>query len=228
LFFIASQSWMTVRACHGRNHGTRSWVAHIGPDWLVILPTAFGSCNQEDAVKRIVIVTVILPAILLLASCGSSAKHSSSGATTTLPTVSPYATTTTSASNETTTTAASASSVVLKLAMNAKLHRNIIVDAAGRTVYLFVPNGVGLTNKVPAAIASAWPQATTAAASPTVGPGLTASELHVTMQSNGAHQIVYNSRLLYTFSGDAGPGTANGQGLAKIWYVLSAAGTPIK
>jgi predicted lipoprotein with Yx(FWY)xxD motif len=174
--------------------------------------------------KRLFVGLVVL-AMVLLSACGSSAKHTSTSATTTLPTVPRV--TTTSGTNETTTAAANASSVVLKLAMNAKLHRNIIVDATGKTVYLFVPNGTGLTNKVPSAIAATWPQATTTVASPTVGAGLTTSKLHVTMQANGTHQLAYNSRLLYTFSGDPGPGTANGQGLAKIWYVLSAAGTPI-
>ena len=51
----------------------------------------------------------------------------------------------------------------------------------------------------------------------------------------GKQQVVYNHHPLYHFAGGQGygpgdkkPGDIGGQGIYKIWYVLSAKGTPIK
>jgi hypothetical protein len=47
--------------------------------------------------------------------------------------------------------------------------------------------------------------------------------------ASGNLEVTYNHWPLYTFSGDAGPGVAHGQGLVSFggtWYVLTAAGNP--
>ncbi len=166
--------------------------------------------------NRSLIVTVVVAGIGL-AACGSSSKTSTTSSTTSTA----GATTTTTAAASTTT--AGTSSVVLQVAMNAKVHQNIIVDSAGKTVYLYMPDGSSTTSKVPAALKAVWPAVTTMSTTAAVGAGLTASEVAV----NRAHQVAYNHHLLYTFTGDTKAGTANGQGLGNIWYVLSPNGTPI-
>ena len=123
----------------------------------------------------------------------------------------------------TTTAPATASSTMLQVAMNAKVHQDIVVDSAGKTVYIYMPDGTSTTSTVPAALKALWPAVTTTSSTPPVGPGLTASKATV----NSADQVAYNGHLLYTFKADIKAGTANGQGLAKVWYVISPNGTPI-
>jgi predicted lipoprotein with Yx(FWY)xxD motif len=118
------------------------------------------------------------------------------------------------------------SAATLGLASNAKVGQQIVVDSAGHTVYLFLPDGASNTSRVPAAIKALWPPVTSSG-SPTAGAGLDQSKVTVVVQSDGSRQVAYNGHLLYTFARDTAPGDANGQGLAGIWYVLSAAGTRI-
>jgi predicted lipoprotein with Yx(FWY)xxD motif len=89
---------------------------------------------------------------------------------------------------------------------------------------MYVPDGSSQTSTVPTALQAEWPMVTTTAANPTVAAGLDQTMLHVT----AAHQVSYNGHLLYTFKGDIGPGSATGQGLGNVWYVVSPSGTPIK
>ena len=170
--------------------------------------------------NRLLLVLAVIVFALGAAACGSSSKKSS----TSSPTTNPAATTAPAyGSAGSSTTAPTASGAVLQVAMNAKLHQNIVVDSAGKTVYIYVPDGASTTSKVPAALQAAWPEVTTTSNTPAVGPGLTASKVTV----NAAHQVAYNGHLLYTFKADARAGVANGQGLGKIWYVISPTGTPI-
>jgi Secreted repeat of unknown function len=41
-------------------------------------------------------------------------------------------------------------------------------------------------------------------------------------------QVTYNGYPLYLFAGDSKTGQANGQGLEKLWYVLSPSGAVVK
>jgi predicted lipoprotein with Yx(FWY)xxD motif len=116
----------------------------------------------------------------------------------------------------------------LKVAANAKLKQQIIVDAAGKAVYAYVPDGASATSKVPKALASVWPALTTTAKNPMVGAGLAAGKLHLQMQPDGKQQVAYDGHLLYLFGGDRSRGVANGQALGNIWYVLSPTGTRVK
>ena len=168
------------------------------------------------------LTVIVAAAAVCLAACGSSSK------TTTNSSRSPTTVATATTGNgygaaAATTTPAASSSTVLQVAMNAKVHQNIVVDSAAKTVYIYVPDGTSTTSKVPAALKAVWPAVTSTSSSPAVGPGLTASKVTV----NSAHQVAYNGHLLYTFKADVKTGTANGQGLAKVWYVISPNGAPI-
>jgi predicted lipoprotein with Yx(FWY)xxD motif len=105
---------------------------------------------------------------------------------------------------------------------------NVLVDARGRTLYLFEADQ-GPMSACSGACASIWPPLTSTG-EPTAGPGVAASKLGTTERSGGATEVTYNGHPLYTYAGDSAPGQTSGQGLDDYgaeWYVLSAAGSKI-
>ena len=105
----------------------------------------------------------------------------------------------------------------------------ILVDAQGRTLYLFEADK-GTASTCDGACASAWPPLTTAE-KPIAGPGVSASKLGTTTRGDGTTEVTYNGHPLYTFAGDSAPGQANGQGsdgFGAEWYVRSAAGNAVE
>jgi predicted lipoprotein with Yx(FWY)xxD motif len=114
----------------------------------------------------------------------------------------------------------------LALADNAK--GKIIVDGAGKTLYLFL-NDEGGTPSCYDQCATNWPPLTaTDAASVTVGAGLDASKVSVVDRTDGTKQVKYGEYPLYYFKNDAAAGDVNGQGLNSKWYVVGADGEAIK
>jgi predicted lipoprotein with Yx(FWY)xxD motif len=104
----------------------------------------------------------------------------------------------------------------------------VLVDARGRTLYLFEADK-GPMSKCDGACASIWPPLT-ATGRPTAGSGLAAAKLGTTKRSDGATEVTYNGHPLYTYAGDQAPGQTAGQGLDDFgaeWYALSAAGDKI-
>jgi predicted lipoprotein with Yx(FWY)xxD motif len=173
------------------------------------------------------VMSVLLVAtVVLLAACSSSSKSSTS--TTTVSTTSTSSSTSSSSvvPSSSTPSTSVAAHATLTVVTNSKLGKQIIVDASGKTVYLFMPDGTSATSKVPATLKSAWPAVTVSGAS-TVGAGLDKAKIAVHSQSDGTKQVAYNGHLLYTFQGDAAPGSANGERLGGIWFVLSPAGIKI-
>ena len=156
-----------------------------------------------------VMSVMLVGAFVTIAACSSSNKSST-------------ATTTTAASS----TTSAATSATLAVATETKLGTEIIVAASGKAVYMFVPDGSSTTSKVPTAVKTVWPPVT-ASGTATVGSGLDQAKLALQPQPDGTEQVSYNGHLLYTFSGDTAPGTANGERLAGVWFVLSPAGTKI-
>jgi len=70
----------------------------------------------------------------------------------------------------------------------------------------------------------------TASGTPTKGDGVSAS-LSTFDRGDGTTQVTANGWPLYSFSGDSGPGDANGQGVASFggkWYLLKPDGTPVR
>jgi len=108
----------------------------------------------------------------------------------------------------------------------------VLVDGRGRTLYLLTSEKSG---KIICANSNSctqvWPQTVLSPGMPaTAGPGIRLSLLGRVKDASGRLQATYNRWPLYTFSGDAGPGVAHGQGLTSFggtWYVLNAAGNPV-
>jgi predicted lipoprotein with Yx(FWY)xxD motif len=105
---------------------------------------------------------------------------------------------------------------------------NVLVDSQGRTIYLFQKDS-GTKSACSGGCAAAWPPVRTSG-KPTVGTGLTASNVGTTPRSDGKPQVTYNGHPLYLFANDQSAGDTNGQGVnafGAAWYVVSPAGNAI-
>lgn len=164
----------------------------------------------------------LLVMALLVAACGSSSKKSSTATTA-------GTTATTAAGGASTTIASSGNTAnpTLSVADNAALGKKIIVDAAGKTVYLYEPDGSSKTSTVPASIKANWPPVRPPGTGQTVSADLDNAHLQVYMQPDGTSQLSYNGHLLYYFAGDAAAGDAKGNGLGSVWYALGPNGEKI-
>jgi predicted lipoprotein with Yx(FWY)xxD motif len=104
----------------------------------------------------------------------------------------------------------------------------IIVDAQGRTLYLFKADS-GHGSACERACAAAWPPLL-ARGNPRVADGANLSLLSTIRRSSSARQLTYNGHPLYLYGGDQKPGDVNGQGVTAFgapWYTLSPAGNQI-
>ncbi len=105
-------------------------------------------------------------------------------------------------------------------------HGTYLTDQAGRALYLYTPDAATASNCT-GACASLWPPLTTTG-TPQVAGGVTAGKLAtITRSDDGAKQVTYNGHPLYYFKGDTSAGQTNGEGLMKIWYLLTPTGTQI-
>ena len=99
----------------------------------------------------------------------------------------------------------------------------VIVDADGNTLYLFVPDAQGDSTCYDQCEAN-WPVVGEVTE---VGDGLDAALLGTTERTTGDVQATYNGWPLYYFANDAAAGDTNGQGVGDVWYVIDAAGDAI-
>ena len=166
-------------------------------------------------VRTLALITASLGAALLAASCGGSAYGSTSastgggypGAAGTPP---------------------GSSGPSATIAMRSTALGQILVDAGGRTLYLF-EGDQGTASSCYNACAGVWPPAT-ATGAPVAGAGVHQSLLATTTRKDGSMELVYNGHPLYYFISDKQPGDTTGQALSSFgadWYVLSPAGTKI-
>jgi len=164
--------------------------------------------------SRVMVPALLMVMVLVVGACGKSKSSSSSG------------TTTTEAAQSTTTAAATPASGTSDLAVadNATLGKKIIVDGAGKTVYMYMPDGTSKTSTVSASIKANWPPVKGPASTPKVSSDLDQSKVAVNMQADGTDQLSYNGHLLYYFINDTAPGDAKGNTLGNVWYALSASG----
>ena len=87
----------------------------------------------------------------------------------------------------------------------------ILVDARGRTLYLFMRDKRNKSS-CSGACATNWPPLTTSG-KPTAGTGAKASLLGRAMRSDGRMQVTYNGHPLYRFSLDSSAGQTQGEGV---------------
>ena len=104
----------------------------------------------------------------------------------------------------------------------------VLVDAKGRTLYLFEADKTTKSTCY-GACAGVWPPLS-AAGAPKAGPQVVASELGTTKRTDGTTEVTYHGHPLYYYAGDAQPGDTKGQGLDQFgaeWYVLAPSGSKI-
>jgi predicted lipoprotein with Yx(FWY)xxD motif len=112
-------------------------------------------------------------------------------------------------------------------AANSKLG-HILVDARGRTLYLFAKDRHG-KSACYGLCAGYWPALTTKG-TPKAINGARKSLLGTTRRKDGRLQVTYRGHPLYRFSGDTGAGTTSGEGLTDFgggWWAVSPAGSRI-
>jgi predicted lipoprotein with Yx(FWY)xxD motif len=124
-------------------------------------------------------------------------------------------------------TSPAATGQTIKVATDAKLGQ-ILVDSAGKTVYLFVADK-STASTCYTSCAAFWPPVLTTGA-PVAGSGADASLLGTTKRTDGTTEITYAGHPLYYFKPDAAPGDTKGQGVngfGALWWVLSPAGAAV-
>jgi len=104
----------------------------------------------------------------------------------------------------------------------------IVVDARGRTLYLFEEDRRGQST-CSGVCAAYWPPVLTSSKVIALN-GAKRSLLGTIRRANGSRQVTYAGHPLYLFSGDSKSGQTNGEGLTDFgagWYVLTPAGKKI-
>jgi predicted lipoprotein with Yx(FWY)xxD motif len=103
-----------------------------------------------------------------------------------------------------------------------------LVDANGRTLYLFEGDKRNVsTLSVPGQ--AVWPPFT-ATIKPQALNGAVAGRIATVAHADGSAQITYGGHPLYYYIGDRSPGQTRGQGLNQfgaLWYVVAAGGSAI-
>jgi predicted lipoprotein with Yx(FWY)xxD motif len=105
----------------------------------------------------------------------------------------------------------------------------VLVDARGRTLYLFARDKGG-RSACYGTCATYWPPLVSAA-KPQAARGVRASLLGLTRRSNGKRQVTYAGHPLYTFSLDRRAGQTSGQGLTDFggtWNAVAASGRAVR
>jgi predicted lipoprotein with Yx(FWY)xxD motif len=104
----------------------------------------------------------------------------------------------------------------------------ILVDAEGRTLYLFKKD-TGAASACAGECAGDWPPLRTSG-DPTAAGGANPSQLGTTKRADGSPQVTYSGHPLYLYEGDKKPGDTNGQGSTAFgagWYALSPTGDQV-
>jgi predicted lipoprotein with Yx(FWY)xxD motif len=149
------------------------------------------------------LITLLLP--LALAACGGAAAGYGGGA------------------------APSSPSGAATISVGSSSLGQILVDANGKTLYLFEADS-GTQSTCSGACAQAWPPLTTSGA-PKAAASASSSLLGTTTRSDGTTQVTYSGHPLYTFVSDTKPGDTNGEGSTAFgagWDVLAPSGAKIE
>jgi predicted lipoprotein with Yx(FWY)xxD motif len=107
---------------------------------------------------------------------------------------------------------------VVQVTNNAKLGK-ILADPQGRTLYWYAKDTAG-TIACTGNCATTWPPFSTSNASPTLPSGVIGT-LAVITRPEGTKQVTYDGQPLYYYAKDTAPGDANGQGVGKLWWVVT-------
>jgi predicted lipoprotein with Yx(FWY)xxD motif len=102
----------------------------------------------------------------------------------------------------------------------------IVVDAEGRTLYVFLAD-TGSDSTCYDECEDSWPPLTVEG-DPAAGEGIDASLLGTTEREDGSVQVTLDGHPLYYFAADETPDDINGQDVGDVWYVVSPEGEAIQ
>lgn len=102
---------------------------------------------------------------------------------------------------------------------------DILVDAEGRTLYLFTSDK-DANSTCYGECASYWPPLTTEG-TPLGGDGIDRTKLGISARTDGTTMVTFNGHPLYYFIKDSTAGDVAGHGYNNVWYVLDAKGNAI-
>jgi predicted lipoprotein with Yx(FWY)xxD motif len=182
-------------------------------------------------------LAVPFAASLLLAACGDDDNEADTGNTSSTAASSGNSTTSTPATDSgsgggdyggpggtSATTSATGGAAVVEIGGEGLDFGDILVDADGKTLYLYANDTEMNASTCNDQCAVAWPPFL--ADSAEAGDGVT-GDVSVITRDDGDSQVAINGHPLYYFAGDAGPGEANGQGTLDVWHVSDPAGEPV-
>lgn len=95
---------------------------------------------------------------------------------------------------------------------------SVLVDAKGKTLYMYTKDDVGISNCYQGC-AAAWPPLLTS--SDPTGPDAVIGGLGTTQRTDGSLQVTYNSVPLYYGAQDQHPGDTTGQNVGGVWFVVN-------
>ena len=149
---------------------------------------------------------VVAAGVLALAGCGSSDDNSASGSS--------------SSSGD----GSSASDAVLSTA-DSDLG-TIVVDADGRTVYVFDKDTAGSgTSACSGDCLAKWPAVTADSDAPAVDG--VSGDVGTITRDDGSTQVTLDGMPLYLYAGDSQAGDVTGQAVGGIWWVVAPDGRKI-
>jgi predicted lipoprotein with Yx(FWY)xxD motif len=115
----------------------------------------------------------------------------------------------------------------ISVASNGTLGK-IVVGSTGHTLYHFTGDH-GKHVACTGVCAATWPPLLVGkTAKPLGGAGITGAKLGTIARPDGSLQVTYNGLTLYTYSGDAKRGQANGEGLENKWFAVGSTGALVK
>jgi predicted lipoprotein with Yx(FWY)xxD motif len=164
--------------------------------------------HRRTGKRPAIILSALAAGALLLAACGDDSSDTSTEGTAT-----------TVADATTTMAPAAGGSGTLAVATSDALGAHL-VDAQGRTLYVFDKDTGTDTSACTGGCADTWPALKEA--SPTAGTGVDEDDITV----GGGGQVAYYGHLLYYFSGDAKAGDAKGVDIPN-WHAVDAEGNAI-
>jgi predicted lipoprotein with Yx(FWY)xxD motif len=180
-------------------------------------------------------VVAVAGVSIVLAACGSSAKTSTPPATSAASAASAANAASSGTAGSAGTTSGSSASNASVTVSAARLPGlgSVLVNGDGRTLYVLASEKGGkVTCTAAGGCTTVWPPAVlpSGMAQGIAGSGVQASLLGTVKTAAGDVRVTYGGWPLYTFEGDAGSGTAKGQGVKDsfgLWWALSPSGSPI-
>jgi predicted lipoprotein with Yx(FWY)xxD motif len=165
----------------------------------------------------------MVAAALLAAACGSSSTGAGNpyGAPAASPSPAPVAT---PSANPTPSVATGTT-----IGVGSTRLGQVLVDASGRTLYLFAADTGTASTCNSSACVQYWPPVLTTGA-PQAGSGVNQALLGTTARQDGSTEVTYAGHPLYYFLSDKKPGDVTGQGVNGFggpWYVVSPSGMQI-